>query len=127
MIKESGAFKAGTKGSQTIPQILQFGERILSIPGKKGLNAFSNTELANVLKERGITDVVLAGVVCSICIDSTGRSAFEQGYRVSILSDCISGRTIMEQNFYLTEIFPLYANVLSYNELINSFKISNIS
>ena len=77
VIKDVGAFKAETKGSQTIPELLEFGERIEEIPGKRGLNAFSNTTLAKELDQRGITDVVLAGVVTSICIDSTGRAAHE--------------------------------------------------
>ena len=54
----------------------------------------------------------MAGVVCSICIDSTGRSAFERGYKVTMLSNCISGRTVFEQKFYCENIFPLYANVI---------------
>lgn len=44
-IKELGAFKLNQKGSETIPELLQFGERIHYLPGKSGLNAFSNTDL----------------------------------------------------------------------------------
>src|SRR4029453_842662 len=64
-VKELGAFKAGTKGAETIPELLRFGERIMEVPGKRGLNAFSNTDLDNLFKKRGIKDVVLAGVVTS--------------------------------------------------------------
>ncbi|MBL4651851.1 MAG: isochorismatase family protein [Flavobacteriales bacterium] len=62
--------------------------------------------------EDGITDVVIAGVVCSICIDSTRRSAFERGYKITMLNDCISGRTVFEQKFYCENVFPLYDNVI---------------
>jgi len=117
-IREVGAFQAGTSGAQTIPEIRRFGERILEVPGKRGLNAFSNTGLHPLLQERKITDVVLAGVVTSICIDSTGRSAFEQGYRVAVLKDCTSGRTVTEQAFYCEKIFPLYAEVVDHPELL---------
>ena len=37
-----------------------------------------NTNLDEILKENHIDEVVLAGTVASICIDSTGRSAFEK-------------------------------------------------
>lgn len=117
-IKEVGAFKAGTKGSKTIPELLRFGDRIVEIPGKRGLNAFSNTELSITLAERGITDVVIAGAVTSICIDSTAREAFEKGYKVTVLSDCTSGRTVVEQDFYCDQVFPLYANVVNHNALL---------
>jgi len=111
-IKEAGAFKADSSGAETIPQLRRFGDRLCEVPGKRGLNAFSNTRLDQVLKERKIQHTVIAGVVASICIDSTGRAAFERGYKVSILSDCISGRTRFEEDFYRFQIYPLYAEVL---------------
>jgi len=123
MIKEVGAFNSGTKGSDTIPELIQFGSRILEVPGKRGLNAFSNTELDPLLKDRDIEYVVLAGVVTSICIDSTGRSAFELGYKVSVLSDCTSGRTVVEQDFFCDNIFPLYAEVLDHRQLLSRLGI----
>jgi len=122
-IKDVGAFKAGTKGSETIPELIQFGERIIEVPGKRGLNAFSNTDLGGILKERGITNVVIAGVVTSICIDSTGRAAFERGSKVTLLSDCTSGRTMVEQNFYCEKIFPLYAEVMDHRRLLKHLGI----
>jgi nicotinamidase-related amidase len=122
-IKEVGAFKAGTKGSETIPELQRFGDRIIEIPGKRGLNAFSNTDLDRLLRDRGITDVVLAGTVTSICIDSTGRSAHERGFKVYILSDCTSARTNFEQDFYCEQIFPLYADVINHWELLKRLEV----
>ena len=119
-IVDVGAFKGGEAGSETIKELKGFGERIQEIPGKRGLNAFSNTSLDETLKERGITDVVIAGVVTSICIDSTGRAAHERGYRVSILKDCTAGRTSFEQDFYCENIFPLYADVIESDDLLQN-------
>jgi nicotinamidase-related amidase len=112
-IKEVGAFQAETKGAKMIEQLLPFRSNILEVPGKRGFNAFTGTNLTAVLKDRQITSVVLAGAVTSICIDSTGRSAHEQGYQVSVLSDCTSARTVFEQDFYFDNVFPLYAEVVS--------------
>lgn len=123
-IKELGAFKAGTKGAETIPELLRFGERIMEVPGKRGLNAFSNTDLDNLFRQRGITNVVLAGVATSICVDSTGRSAYERGYKVTILSDCTSGRTNFEQDFYCENVFPLYAEVIDHVQLLRRLGIA---
>ena len=118
-IKEIGAFKAGTKGAETISELRRLGKRILEVPGKRGLNAFSNTDLDHLFHQRGITNVAIAGVVTSICVDSTGRSAFERGYKVAILSDCTSGRTPFEQDFYCENVFPLYAEVLDHNQFLS--------
>ena len=112
-IKASGAFKAGTPGADTIPQLLAFGDRVTYVTGKVGFNAFSNTTLDDVLKAKQIKNVLVAGMVTSLCIDSTGRAAYERGYSVKILSDCCSARTRSEQDFFCQNIFPLYGGVLT--------------
>ena len=119
-VKDSKAFCAGTPGAETIDQLKAFGERIMEIPGKRGLNAFSNTDLAKLLQERGVTHVVFAGAVTSVCIDSSARAAFDRGFKVTILSDCTTGRTIFEQEFYCNDIFPIYADVKNKDELLQA-------
>ncbi|AFY32919.1 cysteine hydrolase family protein [Calothrix sp. PCC 7507] len=117
-IKEVNAFQMGTPGSEAIAELHSFEDRILEVPGKRGFNAFINTNLDQILKQRGITDIVLAGAVTSICIDSTGRAAHEKGYHVTTLSDCTSARTVFEQEFYCSTVFPLYAQVMTNRELL---------
>ncbi len=110
-IKTSGAFALGSSGAQTIPELLAFGDRILYVSGKEGFNGFANTALDEVLKARGIRQVMLAGLVTSLCIDSTGRAAYERGYSVTVLSDCTAARTGTEQDFFCSTVFPLYGAV----------------
>ena len=118
IVKEAGAFKAGTKGVETIPELRRFADRIIEVPGKRGLNAFSNTDLDTLFQKHAVSNVVLAGVVTSLCVDSTARSAYERGYKVTILADCTSGRTNFEQKFYCEDIFPLYAEVIDHAQLL---------
>jgi nicotinamidase-related amidase len=123
-IKEVGAFKKGTKGAETISQLKELGTRVVEVPGKKGLNAFSNTELDKLMKDKEIQNVVLAGAVTSICIDSTGRAASERGFNVTVLSDCTSSRTNHEQAFYCSNVFPLYATVMTSKELLEKLHVA---
>ena len=120
-IADLGAFKQDTKGVAVIPEIESLGDRVVTISGKHGLNAFTDTDLEKYLREKGVQKIALAGCVCSICIDSTGRSAFDKGFDVIMLSDCITGRTIFEQEFYCKEVFPLYAKVMTSKEFIGEF------
>ncbi len=110
-IKEVGAFKAGTPGAEAVTEFEPYDSLITELPGKRGLNAFSNTQLEKLLREREIDNLVLAGTVTSICIDSTARHAADRGFAVTVLSDCTSGRTNFEQDFYCENVFPLYATV----------------
>ncbi|MBO93792.1 MAG: isochorismatase [Opitutales bacterium] len=121
IVKENRAFCANTKGSETISELKEFDDRVQEVPGKRGLNAFSNTKLDELLQENGVRDIVFAGAVTSVCVDSSARAAYERGYRVAVLSDCTTGRTIFEQEFYCNEIFPIYAEVLDHGQLLESF------
>ena len=112
VIKDVGAFQEGQKGSDIIAEFDAYGDRIATIKGKRGLNAFSNTDLHEKLKNDGIQNIYVAGAVTSICIDSTARAAHERGYNVFVLSDCTAGRSNFEQKFYCENIFPLYAQVI---------------
>lgn len=112
-IKASGALRDGQEGTKTIAELLDFGDRIIEVPGKRGLNAFSNTTLARELISRDITDVAIAGASTSIWIDSTGRTAYEMGFKVSMLADCISARTDMEHDIFCSKVFPTYATVMN--------------
>lgn len=115
-IMEVGAFKQGQVGAEVIPEFSQF-DFIKELPGKRGLNAFSNTSLEKTLTEAGIDSIVLAGTVTSICIDSTGRHAADKGFNVTILRDCTSGRAVFEQEFYCDQVFPLYASCVNKDEI----------
>jgi len=121
-IKQSGAFKEGSAGADTIPELQAFGERILYVQGKVGFNAFSSTTLDEVLRARGIADVLVAGMVTSLCIDSTGRAAYERGYAVTILSDCTSARTLQEQDFFCQTIFPLYGRAATSTQILEELQ-----
>jgi len=118
-IQELGAFRRNSFGQQTIPAIVPFEKHITQVPGKQGFNAFHNTDLNKLLDDRGVKEVVIIGVVTSVCVDSTGRSASERGYHVTVLSDCTAARSHIEQDFYCSEIFPLYANVETSEEFLS--------
>ena len=115
--QDLGAFQANSSGSDIISDFDQWANQITVVPGKTGLNAFSNTDVERLLKQKGIERVVIAGVVTSACIDSSARSASEKGFEVVVLSDCTAGRNNFEQEFYCNDIFPMFAHVKSSKEL----------
>jgi nicotinamidase-related amidase len=49
--------------------------------------SFTNTPLAEFLKERGIDTVCIAGYMTQMCCDTTARQAFHRGYKVEFLRD----------------------------------------
>ncbi len=119
IIREKGAFQVNQPGSEVVPELEQHRNNLTQITGKRGLNGFRNTELDDILRGKGIKNILLAGAVTSVCIDSTGRAATEKGYRVTIVSSCTSARSQVEQDFYCSSIFPIYATVTDHTSIIN--------
>jgi len=117
-MKEVGAFAAGTKGAENIAELEPFGDKITYVSGKVGFNAFANTELDSLLRSRNIKNVLICGMVTSLCIDSSGRAAYERGYDVTIVSDCTSGRSATEHEFYCQSVFPLYGAARASDDLL---------
>merc|ERR1712196_212265 len=64
------------------------GEGDLVVKGKKGLDAFPNTDLGALLVEHGIETVALCGFLTNCCVESTMRTACEKGFNVLTLTDC---------------------------------------
>ena len=120
LIKEVGAFRRNTPGGEVSSEIMAFGDRIMHLTGKTGFNAFLGTDLEKTLRSHGIEHVVLAGVVTSVCLDSTGRAAAEKGFSVTVASNCSAGRSQTEHEFYCENIFPLYAGVQSLDEMLEA-------
>lgn len=52
-----------------------------------GQSGFANTDLDFRLKQKGITHVILVGLLANTCIESTGRFAMELGYHVTLVRD----------------------------------------
>merc|ERR1719378_511971 len=60
----------------------------LVVEGKKGLDAFPNTNLEALLVKNGIETVALCGFLTNCCVESTMRTACEKGFNVVTLTDC---------------------------------------
>ena len=52
-----------------------------------GSSGFANTDLDLRLKQKGITHVIIVGLLANTCIESTARYASELGYHVTLVRD----------------------------------------
>lgn len=84
---------------------------------KVRVGAFSTTDLAEQLAERGADTIVLAGISTSGVVLSTVRDGHDRDFRVLVLSDA-SADPDQEVHEFLTErIFPRQAEVLTLDEV----------
>lgn len=69
-----------------------FIDELTPLPGepvidKPGYNAFHQTDLSQILKNRGIEHLVLTGVTTEVCVQSTLRDAIDRGYLCTLVGD----------------------------------------
>ena len=121
-IKDLGAFRKGTKGCEMIEELEPFADDITIVPGKRGLCGFGNTAMDSILESNGIKNVVLAGLLTNICVESTARTAYDKGYEVIVLKDCTACKSLLEQKFAEENIFPLLGTVMNHDELLEQLE-----
>jgi biuret amidohydrolase len=76
---------SGEEGADIIPDLYPIaGEVIIDKPGK---GAFYATGLDEVLKTRGIRQLVFAGVTTEVCVQTSMREANDRGYECLLATD----------------------------------------
>lgn len=96
-------------------------------PGKDGTvidkmrySAFYNTGLEDMLRSRGIEDVVITGVMTNCCCETTARDAFMRDFRVFFASDATATANDDLHVCTLKNLAFAFAYVMSTEELLRS-------
>jgi nicotinamidase-related amidase len=93
---KDGLLDHGTRGWELAPQ-LQTAETDTFLR-KAASDSFHRTDLDAILKQHGVSELVICGMQSDFCVDSTTRRALGLGYPVVLVSD---GHTTLN-NSHLT-------------------------
>jgi nicotinamidase-related amidase len=58
-----------------------------SVTVKRHCSAFQDTDFDQTLKRAGVDHLIVCGMQTEFCIDTAVRSAYERGYKVTLVSD----------------------------------------
>lgn len=111
-IVQANAFRKGSWGAE-IAEAMAPADGEIVIEGKRGLDCFASTNIDFILRQRGITDVAIAGFLTNCCVESTMRSAYERGFRVVTLTDCTATLSPEEQQATVTKNFPMFSKPMT--------------
>jgi len=91
-------------------------------------NSFRETELLEFLKETGITDLVICGMMTHMCVDATVRAANDFGFKCTLIGDAcatkeleINGEKVKAadvHNAFLAALKSTYATIISTNDYL---------
>jgi nicotinamidase-related amidase len=86
---------------------------------KRSWGAFATTDLERQLKARGVTQVVVTGVVTSGGVEATARQAYEQGFNVSLALDAMTDVREEAHGYSIRNVFPRVGETGSTQEIIS--------
>ena len=119
-VVKSGAHIRGGKGNDVIDQLKpRDGEIIIH---NYSPDSFCYTDLDLILRNKGITDLVLSGVATNWAVETTAREGACLGYFVYTLEDCCNSLTDEMHNWSMSNILPRLGAVLDSESYINALR-----
>jgi nicotinamidase-related amidase len=85
-------FVPGTEGIKIHPNVAPSGSE--PVVQKHFPNAFRETALLDSLRQGGIQELVIAGMMTHLCIDATTRAAADLGFKCSLAHDACATRSL---------------------------------
>ena len=106
----------GTPGHRLLSGLGQSNEDM--VVAKRRYDAFHQTSLELVLRSGGAREVVLAGVMTNLCVETTARQAFVRDFRVRVLLDATATASEELHVGALVGLAHACAHVQSVDELL---------
>ncbi|HXO08981.1 MAG TPA: cysteine hydrolase family protein [Solirubrobacteraceae bacterium] len=82
---EDPFLRPGTEGVEIHPVVAPADDE--TVIEKHSPNGFIETNLDEVLRSSGVDDLVVAGMMSSMCVDATVRAAVDQGFSATVVHD----------------------------------------
>ncbi len=116
-VVDGKAFIQGSWGAAIVDDLKPVKGDIV-IEGKRGLDTFASTNLDFILRSKGIKTVILGGFLTNCCVESTMRTAYEHGFDVITLTDCVAATSREEHQNAIKYDFPMFSRPMPSSELI---------
>ncbi len=117
-VVDTKSFRKGTWGAEIVDVIQPKPEDII-VEGKRGLCAFASTNLDFILRSRGLQNVVLGGFLTNCCVESSMRTAYERGYNVITLTDCVAATSEEEHRVAIERDYPMFSRPMTHDAFLS--------
>ncbi len=110
----------GSWGAEVIPELKPQKGDITIL--KRSYDGFYGTELELTLRSLGVETVVAVGIHTHVCVLLTLAGAFNRGFKVVALEDCIATDNKSNNGFGLRFIKTQLGSLMTLKEFINKYK-----
>src|SRR5699024_5659392 len=111
----------GSKEAEFLPQVAPQGDEI--VINKTASGVFSSTNLNYILKNMGISELVVAGVYTNECVETTVRDACDLGYLVTLVEDACTTVTPELHRASIITLRNRYAQIATTEEVLEKFEL----
>jgi nicotinamidase-related amidase len=114
------AMVKGTIGAEIDRRFIVKNEDI--ILERSAIIAFEGTSLLATLKDKGITTIVLCGLLSDICIEGTMRAAYSKGFKFFTLTDATATLSLEKQEITIEHSYPLFSKIINTEDALSLIK-----
>lgn len=93
------------------------GEAVIT---KHSFDAFQDTTLDLLLRNRGIRTLLITGFTSNVCVESTARHGFFIGYPIVLVADCVNAYNRQEHESTLFNIGKYFGRVADSSEVVEA-------
>ena len=116
----ANALVEGTWGSQIHDQLTpEKGEPIVT---KRGVSAFAASDIEQILHNKRIGTLILAGVATNFVVEGTARQACDLGYDTIVVGDCCASMSQEAHDSSLNTALPFLCTVSNLDEVSAALK-----
>jgi len=120
--KRARALAAGSKGHELWPE-LEVKPQDLAVE-KNRYSAFiqGSSDLAAILRERGLDTLLVTGTVTNVCCESTARDAMMLNFKTIMVTDGNAANTDEDHNASLCNFYLTFGDIMSTDFAIDCLK-----
>jgi len=111
--RRAAALARGSKGYELWPSLEVRAEDLTVEKSRYSAFIQGSSDLADVLRARGLDTLLITGTVTNVCCESTARDAMMLNFKTVMLSDGNAAVTDEDHNAALTAFYLIFGDVMS--------------
>ena len=114
----------GSIDAQFREEVAPMGDEIVLTKTCGGV--FNGTNIEYVLRNLGISELIVAGVITSGCVEVAVRDAADRGFSVTLAEDACASWSVEMEHAAIRAMSEIYAKVMTTDEIISLVRAQSI-